>query len=107
LVRKKRNEIKGRQADGRPRVKLVKPGSMLKGEARRNYMRAYMRRRRAGLPTKTTTRLGRPYCSLCWNPPSRDRILISAGQIMLCEVCISRCAKLVAAQRPPIEDEEG
>ena len=53
----------------------------LQGEARKLYHREYMRRRRAGLPTRGVVKpmVMEQWCSECVLPPSPERIVISLG----------------------------
>jgi hypothetical protein len=64
-----------------------------------------MRRRRAGLPTRRPPQ-ERKHCSFCWQPATKDRIVIDGGHASICADCAVRVLKMVAAQRPPIEDDE-
>jgi hypothetical protein len=71
----------------------------LEGEAKTLYQRDYMRRRRAGLPTRALKPKGK-CCSLCGQAPSRERIVIaSARGVRICESCIAEASALIAAQR--------
>jgi hypothetical protein len=51
----------------------------LQGEAKRLYHREYMRRRRAGLPTRGVVKpkIMEQWCSECVLPPSPERIIVS------------------------------
>ena len=51
----------------------------LQGEAKKLYHREYMRRRRAGLPTRGVVKpkVMEQWCSECVLPPSPERIVIS------------------------------
>jgi hypothetical protein len=70
----------------------------LQGEAKKDYQREYMRRRRAGLPTRASKPKGK-CCSLCGQPPSRERIVIASGRgIRICECCVAEASALIAAQ---------
>jgi len=72
----------------------------LEGEAKRLYQREYMRRRRAGLPTRAPPKPKGQCCSFCGQPPSRERIVIaSARGVRICESCVKEVAALIAAQR--------
>ena len=86
---------------------------MLTGEAKRNYQREYMRRRRAGLPT-AASRPPKPkppekpirqrYCSFCYELFDR-RNLFRGVDGAICETCVCQAvtalqpAALVAALR--------
>jgi ClpX C4-type zinc finger len=71
----------------------------LQGEAKKLYQRDYMRRRRAGLSTRTPRPKGQ-CCSVCGRPPSRERIVIDSGRgVRICEDCVAEVAALIAAQR--------
>jgi hypothetical protein len=71
----------------------------LQGEAKTAYQREYMRRRRAGLPTRAPPKPKGQCCSLCGQPPSRERIVIASGRgVRICEFCVAQLAELIAAQ---------
>ena len=74
----------------------------LQGEAKRLYHREYMRRRRAGLPTRGVVKpkIMAQWCSECVLPPSPERIVISLGSgYRLCESCYEGAGALFAAER--------
>ena len=53
----------------------------LQGEAKKLYHREYMRRQRAGLPTRGVVKpkVMEQWCSECVLPPSPERIVVSLG----------------------------
>jgi hypothetical protein len=62
----------------------------LQGEAKKLYHREYMRRRRAGLPTRGVVKpkVMEQWCSECVLPPSPERIVVSFGSgYRLCQRC--------------------
>jgi hypothetical protein len=62
----------------------------LQGEAKKLYHREYMRRRRAGLPTRGVVKpmVMEQWCFECVLPPSPERIVVSLGSgYRLCESC--------------------
>ena len=62
--------------------------------------REYMRRRRAGLPTRAPPKPKNQCCSFCGQPPSQERIVIASGRgVRICEACVAEVAALIAAQR--------
>src|SRR3954463_15710581 len=74
----------------------------LQGEARKLDHREYMRRRRAGLPTRGVVKpmVMEQWCSECVLPPSPERIVISLGSgYRLCESCYEAAGALFAAER--------
>jgi hypothetical protein len=74
----------------------------LQGEAKKLYHREYMRRRRAGLPTRGVVKptVMEQWCSECVLPPSPERIVISLGSgYRLCESCYEAAGALFAAER--------
>jgi hypothetical protein len=76
----------------------------LEGEAKRHYQREYMRRQRAGLPTRGQPKLKGQCCSLCSRSPNQERIVIESGRgIRICESCVTEVALMIAAQRRQIE----
>jgi hypothetical protein len=76
----------------------------LMGEAKRSYMRQYMRNLRAGLPT-VMPRPPKPappdkpirmrYCSFCWEMFDR-RVLYRRAEGAICQKCV--CEAVVALQ---------
>ena len=69
----------------------------LQGEAKKLYHREYMRRRRAGLPTRGVVKpmVMEQWCSECVLPPSPERIVISLGSgYRLCESCYEAAGAL-------------
>jgi hypothetical protein len=71
----------------------------LQGEAKKLYHREYMRRRRAGLPTRAP-KVMEEWCSECVLPPSPERIVVSlASGYRLCESCYEAAGALFAAER--------
>ena len=73
----------------------------LQGEAKKLYHREYMRRRRAGLPTRGVVKpmVMEQWCSECVCPQS-ERIVISLGSgYRLCESCYEAAGALFAAER--------
>jgi ClpX C4-type zinc finger len=69
----------------------------LQDEAKKLYQREYMRRRRAGLPTRAPPKPKGKCCSLCSRPPSRERIVIvSERGVRICETCVAEVAELIA-----------
>ena len=72
----------------------------LKGEAKKLYMQEYMRRRRAGLPTRGAPKPKGECCSLCGRAPSRERIVIVFGRgVRICEACVAQADALIAEHR--------
>ena len=99
---------------------------MLQGEAKRAYMREYMRRRRAGLPTRKPRPKPRPErakrakaepakpvpkcCSFCGKPRTVKRILVGPDGTfpLICARCTTRAATIFAKQhRPPRRRKRG
>jgi hypothetical protein len=90
----------------------------LQGEAKVLYQRAYMRRRRKGLPTLAQRPSAVPApakaeppplmprlraCSFCGEIASNERILIEAEHrhsIHICNLCIAEAAALIETERP-------
>jgi hypothetical protein len=70
----------------------------LKGQAKTDYMRKYMRRRRSGQPKPPPPR-ARIRCLFCAEAPASDRIMIGDGVSHICESCIAEAVKTVAAER--------
>jgi hypothetical protein len=70
----------------------------LQGEAKKLYHREYMRRRRAGLPTRGVVKpmVMEQWCSECVLPPSPQRIVCG---YRLCESCYEAAGALFAAER--------
>jgi len=48
----------------------------LQGEAKREYQREYMRRKRAGLPTRIAEEDVEPWCDFCGKAASEVRVLV-------------------------------
>src|SRR3954463_805123 len=74
----------------------------LQGEARKLDHREYMRRRRAGLPTRGVVKpmVMEQWCSECVLPPSPERIVISLGSgYRLCESCYEAAGALCRRAR--------
>ena len=61
----------------------------LQGEAKKLYHREYMRRQRAGLPTRGVVKpkVMEQWCSECVLPPSPERIVVSLGSGHLAHDC--------------------
>lgn len=80
----------------------------LEGKAKREYMREYMRRKRAGLPT-ATPRPPKPkppdkpirerHCSFCWESFDR-RNLFRRADGAICANCV--CEAVLALQPAPL-----
>jgi len=69
----------------------------LQGEARKLYHHEYVRRQRAGLPTRGVVKptVMEQWCSECVLPPSPERIVISLGSgYRLCESCYEAAGAL-------------
>ena len=77
-------------------------------EAKKLYHREYMRRRRAGLPTRGVVKPKvMEQCSECVLPPSPERIVVSLGSgYRLCQCCYEAAGALFAAERACTGDEE-
>jgi len=74
----------------------------LQGEAKKLYHREYMRRQRAGLPTRGVVKpkVMEQWCSECVLPPSPERIVVSFGSgYRLCQSCYEAAGALFAAER--------
>src|SRR3954465_15377298 len=74
----------------------------LQGEAKKLYHREYMRRQRAGLPTRGVVKpkVMEQWCSECVLPPSPERIVVSLGSgYRLCQCCYEAAGTLFAAER--------
>ena len=74
----------------------------LQGEAKKLYHREYMRRQRAGLPTRGVVKpkVMEQWCSECVLPPSSERIVVSlASGYRLCQSCYEAAGALFAAER--------
>jgi hypothetical protein len=74
----------------------------LQGEAKKRYHREYMRRQRAGLPTRGVVKpkVMEQWCSECVLPPSPERIVVSLGSgYRLCQCCYEAAGALFAAER--------
>jgi ClpX C4-type zinc finger len=74
------------------------------GETRREYMRTYMQRRRAGLPTKTTEQNAEPWCNFCGKTSSEVHTLMSAPDdaplmAYICDACIESAAAVVSERK--------
>jgi len=69
----------------------------LQGEAKREYQREYMRRKRAGLPTRTAEEDAKPFCDFCGMSASEVRRLIRAptDAPYPAHIC-DKCARLAA-----------
>ena len=66
------------------------------------YHREYMRRQRAGLPTRGVVKpkVMEQWCSECVLPPSPERIVVSLGSgYRLCQCCYEAAGALFAAER--------
>jgi hypothetical protein len=73
----------------------------LQGEAKKLYHREYMRRLRAGLPTRGVVKpkVMEEWCSECVLPPSPERIVVSlASGYRLCQSCYEAAGVLFAAE---------
>jgi hypothetical protein len=82
----------------------------LQGEAKKLYHREYMRRRRAGLPTRGVVKpkVMEQWCSECVLPPSPKRIVVGfASGYRLCESCYEAAGALFAAERALREKSAG
>jgi hypothetical protein len=66
----------------------------LAGQAKAEYMRDYMRRKRNGAAKPAE-------CSFCYEPRSNDRLLVSdhEGTIFICDVCVSLASAKIAEVR--------
>jgi hypothetical protein len=72
----------------------------LQDEAKKLYQREYMRRRRAGLPTRAPPKPKGKCCSLCSRPPSRERtVIVSERGVRICETCVAEVAELIAESK--------
>jgi ClpX C4-type zinc finger len=85
----------------------------LQGEAKKDYQRDYMRRRRAGLltprrpkaappPVKPAPEKPKPHCWFCGETASDERFLIGKGHpqdVHICESCVAEATALIAKQR--------
>ena len=74
------------------------------------YHREYMRRRRAGLPTRGVVKpkVMEQWCSECVLPPSPERIVVSLGSgYRVCQSCYEAAGALFAAERAIRETERG
>jgi hypothetical protein len=69
----------------------------LQGEAKREYQREYMRRKRAGLPTRIAED-ATPWCDFCGKSASEVRVLVRAptDAPYPAHIC-DECARLAAA----------
>jgi hypothetical protein len=75
----------------------------LTGEAKKVYQRDYMRRCRAGLPTRAPPKPKGRCCSLCGRPPSSKRIVIESGRgVRICETCVAESAALIAEKKASV-----
>jgi ClpX C4-type zinc finger len=90
---------------------------MLTGDAKTRYQRDYMRRKRAGQPTRTRPlpalsprslrRIERDQaeapasrrCTFCGEPGSAERELVGGGDACICEFCIISAIDILAAKR--------
>jgi hypothetical protein len=82
----------------------------LQGEAKKLYHREYMRRQRAGLPTRGVVKpkVMEQWCSECVLPPSPERIVVSLGSgYRLCQCCYEAAGALFAAERHARAMREG
>jgi hypothetical protein len=80
------------------------PTMALKGEARREYMRAYMQRRRAGLPTRMVPADEIVCCSFCGKIASEVHTLMKAPDeapfmAYICDACIESAAAVVSERK--------
>src|SRR5262249_10199713 len=90
---------KGGRNGASPLDRLVRQDILmpLQGEAKKLYQREYMRRQRAGLPTRAPPKPKGQCCSLCGRSPSRERIVIASGRgVRICETCVAEVAVLIA-----------
>ena len=75
----------------------------LTGEAKKLYQREYMRRQRAGLPTRAPPKPKGKCCSLCGQPPNQERIVIASGRgVRICETCVAEVAALIAEEKASV-----
>jgi hypothetical protein len=75
----------------------------LQGEAKREYQREYMRRKRLGLPTRIADE-EIEYCSFCGKPADQVNVLVRAPEdaphnAFICDSCVERATDAVAARR--------
>jgi hypothetical protein len=63
----------------------------LSGQAKAEYQREYMRRRRAEAP--------RPSCSFCGEAGSSERLLVGDQDCVICEECIALATARIAEVR--------
>jgi ribosomal protein L37AE/L43A len=64
----------------------------LTGQAKAEYQREYMRRKRNGSAAK-------PSCSFCDEPGSAERLLVGDSDCVICEQCIALATARVAEAR--------
>jgi ClpX C4-type zinc finger len=79
---------------------------MLKGQAKTDYMREYMRRRRAGQATAKPPKPPKPKpapppppaktCWFCHAPRSSERMLVGNDGIYICETCVAEAVAVIA-----------
>jgi hypothetical protein len=77
----------------------------LTGEAKRQYMAEYHRRRRAGLPTRAAED-DVPWCNFCGCTAAEVHALVKAPdeapyRAHICDQCVERAADAVAQRRGP------
>jgi hypothetical protein len=63
----------------------------LSGQAKAEYQREYMRRRRGEAP--------QPSCSFCGEPGSSERLLVGDQDCVICEECIALATARIAEVR--------
>ena len=61
----------------------------LTGQAKADYQREYMRRRRNGAAKPSAV-----VCSFCDEPGSPDRLLVGDQDTIICEACVSLAVRL-------------
>jgi len=66
----------------------------LSGQAKSEYQREYMRRKRNGAQAKPSV----VTCSFCDEPGSADRLLVGDDSTLICEACVSLA---VTGMSPP------
>jgi hypothetical protein len=67
----------------------------LNGQAKAEYQREYMRRKRNGSQAKPSV----PRCSFCDQPGSPDRLLVGDEAAIICEDCITLAVARIAEAR--------
>jgi hypothetical protein len=72
---------------------------MLRGEAKREYQKAYMARRREAERAQKAARPKTKRCSHCDKPAAKDRIVVGDGVVNICEACVDEAVKLIVRER--------